>query len=231
MNELREWIAASPLFGVALTLGTYALSLRLSERWRRMHPLFLTAGGTMLLLLAADVPYEAYAVGGDIVTFFLGPATVALAVPLYKRRKEIIQRLGVILGSVTAGSAAGIASAWLLVTLLHGSDDVLLASLPKSATAAISVELARALGGPGELAAVFTVLTGLVGSMFGPALLRLCRIDGAMPIGLAVGTASHGIGTSRLLRDREDAGSYAGLAMGIAGIVVSLLLAPAAWWL
>lgn len=230
MNALREW-AASPLFGVAVTVGLYVLSLRLAERWRRLHPLFLTAGGTMALLLAAEIPYASYAAGGEIVSFFLGPATVALAVPLYKRRREIADRLLVVLGSVTVGSATGIASAWLLVTLLHGSADVLLASLPKSATAAISVELTRALGGPGELAAVFTVLTGLVGSMFGPALLKLCRLDGAVPLGLAIGTASHGIGTSRLLRDDEEAGSYSGLAMGIAGIVVSVLIAAASRWL
>src|SRR5690606_6607651 len=98
--------------------------------------------------------------------------------------------------------------------------------LPKSATSAISIELARFLGGPGELAAVFTVLTGLAGSMFAPLLLRLLKLNGAVPLGIAIGTAAHGIGTSRLLRDDEEAGSYAGLAMGIAGIAVSILTIP-----
>ncbi|TLS49488.1 LrgB family protein [Paenibacillus antri] len=230
MTALREW-ASTPVFAVAVTVGLYVLSLRWNARRPWLHPLIVTSGGMMALLLAADIPYATYSEGGDLLSFFLGPATVALAVPLYKRRSEIRRRLGLILASVTVGSAAGIGSAWLLVALLGGSRDLLIASLPKSATSAISIELARYLGGPGELSAVLTVLTGIAGSMFGPALLRLFRIDGDVPLGLAVGTAAHGIGTSRLLRDSEEAGSYSGLAMGIAGIVISLLMVPLSWLL
>jgi len=230
MSAFREW-AESPLFAVAATVGLYVLSLRAAAAWPRLHPLFLTAGGLIALLLALDVPYESYAEGGDLISFFLGPATVALAVPLYKRRHDIRRRIGLILASVTVGSAVGIGSAWLLMALFQGSREALVASLPKSATSAISIELARMLGGPGELAAVLTVLTGLAGSMFGPSLLRLLRLDGDVPLGLAIGTAAHGIGTSRLLRDSEEAGSYAGLAMGIAGIVISLLTIPLVWLL
>lgn len=225
MNEIREWMS-TPLFAVAATVGLYALSLRWNARWPWLHPLLVTAGGMMALIAAADIPYETYALGGDLITFFLGPATVALAVPLYKRRHDIRRRIGAILGSVTVGSAVGIGSAWAIAASFQASRDVLIASLPKSATSAISIELARFLGGPGELAAVFTVLTGLAGSMFGPPLLRLMRLDGAMPLGIAIGTAAHGIGTSRLIRDDEEAGSYAGLAMGIAGMIISLLTAP-----
>ncbi|HZG55147.1 LrgB family protein [Paenibacillus sp.] len=230
MNELRDW-ASSPLFAVAVTVILYSLSLRWNARLPWLHPLFATAGGMIALLLAADIPYETYAAGGDLLSFFLGPATVALAVPLYKRRRDIRRRLSLILGSVAIGCAAGVAGAWLLVRLLDGSRELLLASLPKSATSAISIELARFLGGPGELAAVLTVLTGLAGSMLGPPLLRLLRLDGDVPLGLAIGTAAHGIGTSRLLRDSEEAGSYAGLAMGISGIVISLLMIPVLWLL
>jgi len=230
MTALKEW-ASTPVFAVAVTAALYVLSLRWNARRPWLHPLIVTSGGMMALLLAAGIPYETYAAGGDLLSFFLGPATVALAVPLYKRRNEIRRQLALILASVTVGSAASIGSAWLLVTLLHGSRDLLIASLPKSATSAISIELARFLGGPGELSAVLTVLTGIAGSMMGPSLLRLFRIRGNIPLGLAVGTAAHGIGTSRLLRDSEEAGSYAGLAMGIAGIVISLLTVPLSWLL
>lgn len=225
-----EWMS-TPVFAIAATVGLYALALRWNARRPWLHPLFVTAGGMIAILLLAGIPYETYKAGGDLLTFFLGPATVALAVPLYRRRHDIRRRIGLILGSVTVGSAAGIGSAWLLVALLGGSRELLIASLPKSATSAISVELSRYLGGPGELAAVLTVLTGLAGSMLGPSLLRLLRLDGDVPLGLAIGTAAHGIGTSRLLRDNEEAGSYAGLAMGIAGIVISLLTVPLSWLL
>lgn len=230
MSAWTEWLH-SPLFAVAVTVGLYVLSLRWNARLPWLHPLLVTAGGVIALLLAADIPYEAYSAGGDMLAFMLGPATVALAVPLYKRRHEIRARIGVILGAVTAGSAVGIVSAWAVAAAFQASRDVLIATLPKSATSAISVELARLLGGPGELAAVLTVLTGLAGSMFAPPLLRLLRLDGALPLGIAIGTAAHGIGTSRLLRDDEEAGSYAGLAMGIAGIAVSVLTIPLLWLL
>ncbi|WP_214626494.1 LrgB family protein [Paenibacillus agaridevorans] len=230
MNALDS-LLSSPVFGVTVTVGFYVLSLHLQRRWLWLHPLFLTSGGTILLLILADIPYESYAKGGDIITFFLGPATVALAVPLYKRRYEIREHFIRIVGSITVGSAVGIASSWFLVFTFGGSWDLLIASLSKSATSAISVELSRSLGKPPELAAVLTVLTGLTGSMLGPPLLRLLRLDGAIPLGLAIGTASHGIGTSRLMRDNEQAGSYAGLAMGITGIVISILFIPIVWWL
>ena len=135
MSAFREW-AESPLFAVAATVGMYALSLRAAAAWPRLHPLFLTAGGLIALLLVLDVPYESYAEGGDLISFFLGPATVALAVPLYKRRHDIRRRIGLILASVTVGSAVGIGSAWLLMALFQGSREALVASLPKSATSA-----------------------------------------------------------------------------------------------
>jgi len=230
MSPLPAW-ASAPLFSVAATVILYALSLRLQERRAWLHPLFVTSGGLMALLLLFGIPYETYAEGGRLISFFLGPATVALAVPLYKRRNDIKRRLGQIVASVTVGSAVGIFASWFAVTLFQGSRELAVAVLPKAASSAISIELARTLGGPQELTGVLTVLTGLAGSMMGPTLLKLLRIDGDVPLGLSIGTAAHGIGTARLLRDSKEAGSYAGLAMGVAGIVVSVMMIPFLWLL
>jgi putative effector of murein hydrolase len=218
-----------PLFAITVTIGLYVLALYWNLRWRWLHPLAVTSGGIVILLLIADIPYERYAEGGDMLSFLLGPATIALAVPLYKRRNYIMRRLLAIVGAITLGSTAGIVSCWLLLALFGGGNELLATLLPKSATAAISYELGVLLGGPGELAAVFTVLTGLIGSMLGPLFLRWCKINNDLPLGIAIGTAAHGIGTSRLLRESEEAGSSSGLAMGITGIIVSLLMIPVYW--
>lgn len=226
MSEL----VGQPLFGVAITVLFYVAALSLQKRWQWLHPLFLTAGGLIVFLLAANISYEDYRVGGDVIAFFLGPATVALGVPLYKQAAKIRRNLAAILAGVTVGAVSGLLSAGILVTLLHGGRELLLSMLPKSATTPISIEIVRQLGGIPELGAVLTVLTGLLGSMFGPEILRLCGIRGDVPIGIAIGTASHGIGTARVLRDSELQGSMSGLAMGLNGVATSLLVIPLYWW-
>lgn len=223
-------LIGNPLFGIMLTVVIYAVSMMIYKRRQWLHPLLLTSGSIIALLLCFKIPYETYSIGGNVITVFLGPATVALGVPLYKHRDIIKERLLGIAGSITVGCAASIVASWLIITLSGGSLKLLLASLPKSASSAISIEIAKAISGPPELTAVLTVLTGLSGSMTGPLLLKLLRIDGDIPVGLSIGTAAHGIGTSRLLRDSKEAGAYSGLAMGIAGIVTALLMVPVALW-
>ncbi|RAV12660.1 LrgB family protein [Paenibacillus contaminans] len=223
--------AAEPLFGVAATVLAYAGAQRLHRRWKWLHPLFVCAGGLIVLLLALDVPYESYREGGDLVAFFLGPATVALGVPLYKQADRIRRHAAAVLSAVTIGSFSSIASAGFLVWLLGGSRELMATMMPKSATSPIAIEIVRQAGGIPELGAVFTVLTGLLGSMIGPELLRLLGIRGELSVAVAVGTAAHGIGTARLIRESETQGGLGGLAMAIAGIVTALAFMPLYGWL
>lgn len=230
LEGLREAVR-QPLFGVAVTVIAYVIALKLNSRWRWLHPLFVCAGGLMAMLLALHIPYESYRVGGDMIAFLLGPATVALGVPLYKERARIRRYAAAITASVTIGSFSAIASAGFLVWLLGGTRELLVTMMPKSATSAISIEIVRQAGGIPELGAVFTVLTGLLGSMLGPALLRLAGIRRDLPLGLAIGTSAHGIGTARLVRESETQGAMGGLAMAIAGIVTALAFMPLYGWL
>mgnify|MGYP000959682844 CR=1 FL=1 len=216
------WVS-NPVFGIALTVIAYVASLRLQRRYPWLHPLFVTSGGIILLLVALRIPYEAYAAGGKVLEFFLGPATVALGVPLYRQFRRMKRDLTAILAGVTVGSATGIVVAGLSASLFGASQELVRSMLPKSVTTPISLELARDLGGVPELAAVLTVLTGLFGSMFGPALLRRCGVRDDLPLGIAIGTAAHGIGTARLIRESESQGAASSLAMALAGIVTSVL--------
>lgn len=220
----------NPMFGIALSVAAYTAAQFIHQRWRWLHPLFVCSGFIICILLSFHIPYAAYKVGADMITVLLGPATVALGVPLYKNAGLIKKHITSILIAVTIGSLTGIISAAALVGLLGGSREILLSMLPKSVSSPIALEISRHLGGLPELTAVLTVLTGLFGSMVGKKLLSWLGLRDSLSIGISVGTAAHGIGTARLLKDSEEEGSMSGFAMGAAGIITSILFIPIYWW-
>ncbi|OAS18968.1 murein hydrolase effector protein LrgB [Paenibacillus oryzisoli] len=224
-----SWLM-NPMFGITLSVAAYTAAQFIHQRWRWLHPLFVCSGFIILVLLSFHIPYSAYKVGADMITLLLGPATVALGVPLYKHAGLIKKHLTSILLAVTLGSVSGIVTAAALVGLLGGSREILLSMLPKSVSSPIALEISRHLGGLPELTAVLTVLTGLFGSMIGRKLLTWLGWRDTLSIGIAVGTAAHGIGTARLLKDSEEEGSMSGFAMGAAGIITSILFIPLYWW-
>jgi predicted murein hydrolase (TIGR00659 family) len=224
-------IYEDPLFGAAVTVGAYALARLLHRRFRFLHPLFVCSLGLIALLLALDIPYDAYNEGGRIVSFFLGPATVALGVPLYKQWPKVRARLLAVLGGVTAGSVSGIVLGGWLAWALGGTKEIIYSMMPKTVTSPVSLEIADRLGGIPELAATLTVLSGLLGSMFGPELLRLCGVRADLPLGTAIGTTSHGIGTARLLAESEAAGGISSFCMAAAAIVTPMMFVPVYWLL
>ncbi|MEF3301634.1 LrgB family protein [Paenibacillus sp. GYB003] len=221
----NEWWN-DPLFGVTSTVVAYVVALRLHERVKWLHPLFVCSALLIMLLAVSGIGYESYRVGADLLVFCLGPATVALGVPMYKHAVRLKRQLRAIAAGVFAGSLCGMTSSAFFIWAAGGTKELLLTALPKSTSSPISIEIVRQLGGIPELGAVLTVLTGLVGSMVGPAFLRAVGVRDDVAIGVAIGTASHGIGTARIIRESELQGSAGGLAMGLAGIVTSVLAVP-----
>lgn len=220
-----------PLFGVTVTVAAYVAALQLHARIKWLHPLFVCSTVLIVFLFVSGIPYESYRIGGDLLIFCLGPATVALGVPMYKHAVRLRRQLRAIVAGVCVGSLCGMTSSAFFVWAAGGSKELWITALPKSASSPISIEIVRQLGGIPELGAVLTVLTGLVGSMIGPAFLRLVGVRDDVAIGLAIGTASHGIGTARIIRESELQGSAGGLAMGLTGIVTSLSTIPLFWLL
>ncbi len=160
--------------------------------------------------------------------FLLGPAIVALAIPLYRQLHLVRNSFAALVASVIMGSMAAIITvvtvAWLL-----GADGVMIASLvPKSATAAIAMGISEKIGGIPALTAVFAIVTGVIGAMFGPPLLKILGINQPEAEGIALGTASHGIGTARAMQDNEIAGAFSGIAMGLNGVATAILV-PVVW--
>jgi predicted murein hydrolase (TIGR00659 family) len=229
--ELWLYLAATPLFGLTATIVVYVIAQALYQRlghspWA--NPVLWTVLVLVLVLQLTATPYPAYFAGAQFIHFLLGPAVVALAWPLWQRRSELRRRWLALLAAALAGGFAAAGSAVAIGWAL-GLPPAMLASLaPKSVTAPVAMGLADALGGVAALAAVFAVLTGLVGAILGPPLLNLLRVRAPAVRGFAIGTAAHGIGAARALQVHPVAGAYAALALGLQVLLASLLLPWAA---
>ncbi|WP_308639195.1 LrgB family protein [Paenibacillus silvisoli] len=222
---------ADPMFGTVLTVGAYVLAVLIRRRLIWLHPLLSAPLIVYGVLQLGEIPIADYREGGDMVSFFLGPATVAMAIPLYKHAIRLKHMLPSLLAGALVGSAVGIVINGLSVLLLGGTESLLRSALPKSVTTAVAVDLSGWLGGSPELTAALTVLTGLVGSVAGPPLLRLCRVDGVIASSIAIGAAAHGIGSAKLLSESEEQGGLSGFSMAACAVFTPVLLLPVHAWL
>ena len=232
--QLWVYLAATPLFGLTATLLTYVAVQALYERVQRApwaNPVLwsvVVLGGFLVL---THTPYPAYFAGAQFIHVLLGPAVVALAWPLWQRRAEVRQRGVALTVAVLVGGLAAAGSALALGWALGLPDDVLRSLAPKSVTAPVAMGIAERVGGVPALAAVFAVLTGLVGALSGKYLFNLLKIDAWAVRGFALGTAAHGIGAARALQVHPDAGAYAGIALGMQAVLSSLLMPLLfRWW-
>ena len=236
--ELWVYLAATPLFGLTATLVVYVIAQAVYTRCRQApwaNPVLWTVVLLASGLLATGVSYPTYFAGAQFIHFLLGPAVVALAWPLWLRRQELRERWSRLLIAALAGGAAGSGSAVLLSWAFGLPAEVVLSLVPKSVTAPVAMGIAEKIGGIPALAAVFAVLTGLVGALCGKYLFDALRIPtdptGWAARGFAMGTAAHGLGAARALQVNADAGAYARLALGLQVVLASLLMPLVLRWL
>jgi putative effector of murein hydrolase len=229
--ELWVYLSATPLFGLTATLLVYVLAVKVYDALQQApwaNPVLWSVVVLSAALLLTGVAYPAYFAGAQFIHFLLGPAVVALGWPLWQRREVLLQRWKALLLASLLGGAAASGSALALGWAVGLPVDVLFSLVPKSVTAPVAMGIAEKIGGVPTLAAVFAVITGLIGALSGKYVfdaLRLTRTaDGWMARGFALGTASHGIGAARALQVNADAGAYAGLALGIQVVLQSLLV-------
>ena len=229
--ELWVYLSSTPLFGLTATIAVYVLAQAAYVRLQQApwaNPVLWTVVAIAAFLLLTGVPYPTYFSGAQFIHFLLGPAVVALAWPLWQRRVELRARWAPLLLAAMIGGAAAAGSAWVLGRAFHLPDEVVLSLTTKSVTAPVAMGVAEKIGGIPALAAVFAVLTGIIGALSGKYLFDLLRISttpaGWMARGFALGTASHGIGAARSLQVNADAGAYAGLALGLQVVLASLLI-------
>jgi putative effector of murein hydrolase len=177
------------------------------------------------LVLLLGETYAEYNRGGDVLTWFLGPATVALAVPMHRHGRALRNSLPKLALIVLAGSVVGMASAGLTAWMLGAPLPVILSTLPKSVTTPIAIEVCRELGGIPQVTIAMVILAGILGASFAAPLLRLVGVRDDRAVGAAIGTSSHGIGTASLVRSSEMQATVSSWAMAAAGVFTSLLAA------
>jgi predicted murein hydrolase (TIGR00659 family) len=233
LGQIWVYLSASPLLHLTLTLVVYQLASMLYRRAGMtplLNPVMLSIIAIVAILAWTGTSYEVYFDGAQFVHFLLGPATVALAIPLYRQFDKVRRSAAALLVSITAGSAAATGTAVGIGWLLGGTREALASLAPKSVTTPVAMGIAAQLGGIPALAAVFAVLTGLVGAVSGKYLFDALRLRAPEVRGFALGTASHGIGAARALQVHPAAGAYAALALGMQ-VVLAALLMPLVLWL
>jgi predicted murein hydrolase (TIGR00659 family) len=228
------YLQGEPQLGLVATLLVWLGATRL-DQWSNhaawSNPIMISIAALASLLLLTGTSYQTYFRGGQYVQFLLGPATVALAVPMYANFATMRRNLAPILIAVTVGSITASVSAMLIAHWLGAPHDVVISIAPKSVTTPIAMGISQDLGGIPSLTAIFVLFTGVFGGLVCIPVFRLLRITDRRAQGLAGGTAAHGLATARLLLESETAGAFGGLAIGLNGLITAILAPLLVRWL
>ena len=227
LGEIWVYLAAEPLLWLTLTLAIFIGACWLNRKLGGhplAHPVMLAMVVLIALLLLTGTPYDTYFEGAQFIHFLLGPATVALAIPLYDNLRQIRRLLLPLLFACFVGVTVAVSSAIGLAWLAGARDQTLLSLAPKSVTTPIAMGIAEKIGGLPSLAAGIVLVTGAVGAVAARPLFRLARIHDQRAQGFALGIAAHGFGTAHALTIGLRAGAFAGLGLGMAGLLTAFLL-------
>lgn len=224
MTELFE---SNPIIPIVITLIAYIISYTIYIKTKL--PILTPMVTTMILvgfsLYFMKVPYNVYnESGGKFINALVGPATVVLALPIYRNLPILKANMPVILISIAIGSAIGIIGIFIMSKLFGLSDNILLSLLPKSVTTAIAIDIADNIGGIKSVTVLSVVTSGITGAIVAPAVCKIFKIKSPLAVGLGIGNSSHAIGTSKAIEMGETEGAMSGLAIGIAGALTVILL-------
>lgn len=216
-----------PVFGLALTLTIYLLSLGLYHRVGRpglLSPVLVTVLGVAAVLQLTGMPYALYMEQVALLTLLLGPATVALALPLLRNGTALASSAGAVAAALVIGGVVSIAVTVGAMVGFGADEAMLRAALPRSVTSPVGLTIAETLGASVPMAVVLTLISGTLGAVIGPALLTLVRVRDERARGFAIGMTSHGIGTSRVLGESTTAGGWSSAAMVLNALAMTLVL-------
>ena len=226
LPEIWSYLSREPLLWLTATLVAYLIGDQLSQRAGRnplVNPVLVAMVLLGGLLWVTKTPYQTYFAGAQFVHFMLGPATVALALPLYVNRAQIRRALLPMVAALLAGSVTAIVSALWIARVLGIEGPVWLSLAPKSTTTPVAIGIAEQLGGLPTLTAALVILTGIIGAVIVTPLMRLMHIRDWRARGFAVGVAAHGIGTARAFQVNDTAGAFAGIGMGLNALLTAIL--------
>ncbi len=216
---------SQPIFGITLTLAAFQFGMSLSKKIKNplFHPMLLAVGLIIAVLHFSHIAFETYNTGASIISFLLGPATVALAIPLCKEIAILKKHWQAVSLGVCIGTMSGLFSAFCIATLFHATPDVILSLLPKSVTMPIALSISTDIGGIPALTAGIVVITGVFGSIVGPLLFNWFGIKHQISRGLALGAAAHVFGTNRAMQESNLSGAMGGISLVLVGCATALV--------
>ncbi|MCK8058443.1 MULTISPECIES: LrgB family protein [unclassified Fusibacter] len=216
----------SAYFGIVVSLIAYEIGLFIYKKIRipLLNPLLISIVFIIVVLKTLSIDFAVYNKGASMISFFLGPATIALSIPLYSNLNLLKQNFLPIIGGIFAGCISSISSVLILSKWFGLSELITLSFIPKSVTTPIGMELSSQLGGNAALTIGMIVTTGITGAVIGPTVFKLFGIKDHVSVGIAMGTASHAIGTSKAMELGKTQGAFSGLAIGISGLITVLIV-------
>ena len=222
---MADFLMQFSLFPLVLTLLCYQIGLWCQKKWKSplLNPILIATALVIGVLLITKVPNAHYQAGTTNMTWLLTPATVCLALPLYEHVQTLKKNLPAILAGITAGTVTSLAFVFALCRLFSLDTAVTVSLLPKSITTAMGMVLSEQSGGIGALSAAAIIITGILGSLFGSMLCKLFRFKDPIAQGVAFGTATHGVGTSRAAELGQLQGAVSSLSLAVAGILTAIL--------
>lgn len=226
-NDMNELLKNCLFFGVLLSIGSYELGIWIHKKFKLavFNPLLLSIAAVILFLVLFQVRYETYAYGAEYLSYFLTPATVCLAVPLYEQVELLKKNVAAILAGIFAGALTSACCVLLLSVLFHLSHQEYVTLLPKSITTAIGMGVSEELGGIVTITVAVIIITGVIGNVTAETVCRLLRIQDPLAKGIAIGSAAHAVGTAKAMEMGEIEGAMSSLSIAVSG-VITVLLAP-----
>ena len=223
-------VIASPVFGVLISIMAYLIGYSIKKKFKLsiFNPLLIAIIILVLVLLTFKIDYDDYNNGGEIISFFLAPATVSLALPLYKKFELFKKNAIPILLGIICGALSEIISVVVLSKLFNLSEELTISLIPKSITTPIGMALSEELGGLPSITVMAIIITGILGSIIGPFLDKIFKINDPVAMGIAMGNSSHAVGTARAMEIGEVEGAMSSLTIAIAG-VITVIIAPPMW--
>lgn len=230
---MKDLLQNSVFLGVLLSIGAYAIGMLLKRKtgWSILNPLLVSIVLIIAFLLVTGLPYQTYSEGADIISYMLTPATICLAVPLYQQVELLKKNYKAVLAGILSGVISSMITI-LVLALLFGFDHASYVTfLPKSITTAIGMGVSQELGGYVSVTVVVIVLTGVIGNVIADRVLGFLHIEEPIAKGVAIGSASHAIGTARAMEMGQVEGAMSGLSIVVSGIMTVLVATVFSWFL
>ena len=219
-------VVETPIFGILLTIIFFNIGVFVQKKTKKpiFNPLLIAIAGIILFLSITKIPYEKYKLGADSINFLLGPVTVSLAIPLYRQFDLLKRYLLEIVVGILCGVIVSLASVLLIGGLTHANIEILNSLIPKSITTPMGLALTKTLNGIDSITVVSIILTGILGAIISPLVFKIGKIDNSIARGIALGTSSHALGTTKAMEMGEVEGAMSSLSIGIAGIITVVIV-------